>query len=151
MYLYTQTRYQMKQNLKYSSDCTVCLYVWHIHIVPLSLDTTLWVLNQFFEPVGVEFVRLFAKPFCRSSLNFIITSEMITFEMFLESCEQPEVRRCQIWPAGRVWINLKSNALYCRWRGSTSVGSGIMMLKKHGLFPNKCDLFIVSVSLGSVM
>jgi hypothetical protein len=30
-----------------------------------------------------------------------------SFEMFLETCKQPQVRRCQFWPGGRVWNNFK--------------------------------------------
>ena len=45
----------------------------------------------------------------------------------------------------KIWCSF-----YWHWSGSTSVGSGIIMLKKHWLFSNKHDLLVISASLGSL-
>jgi hypothetical protein len=72
------------------------------------------VPNKFFIPIGVEFYRLFLKPFCHSSMNFFIKCEMIAFEIFLESFKQPEVKWYEVWAVGMVWNNLKFDAVsYC--------------------------------------
>ena len=44
-----------------------------------------------FEPIRVEFFRLFSKQLSRSSLNSYITCEMNPFQMFLETSKRPEV------------------------------------------------------------
>jgi hypothetical protein len=59
----------MKQNTKYISDCVLCFYTSLLHIVPLSFDTTPPALNKFFEPVGVEFFRLFSKPWGKREVH----------------------------------------------------------------------------------
>jgi hypothetical protein len=83
-------------------------------MLPLLFIAVPPVPNKFFIPIGVEFYRLFLKPFCHSSLNFFMTCEMIAFEIFLESFEQPEVGWCQIQAVGMVWNNLKFDAVsYC--------------------------------------
>jgi hypothetical protein len=38
--------------------------------------------------------------------------KLIPFYLFVESSQQPEVRRHQIVDAGRVWGNINSDALY---------------------------------------
>jgi len=91
--------------------CTLCTSC--CQVVSLSFDAVPPVTNKFFIPISVEFYRLFWKPFCHSSLNFI-TCETIAFEIFLESFEQPEVRWCQIRAVGMMWNNLKFDAVsYC--------------------------------------
>jgi hypothetical protein len=62
----------------------------------LSFDIMPPGLNEFLELAGEEFSGLFSKHFSCSSLNFFITRNMNSFERFLDSCKQPEARRCQI-------------------------------------------------------
>jgi hypothetical protein len=72
-------------------------------------------LNKFFEPVSIEFFRLFSKQFSHSSLNFFNTCEMNYFEMILESSKQPEVRGCQIKAVGcRTSLSLMLSPL--KWQ-----------------------------------
>jgi len=102
-----------------------------------SFDVTPPELNIFLKPVDAglfRLFRLFSKPISRSNLNFLITRETNSFEMFLESSEQPEVGRCQIRAVGRrVWSVFKSNTLFRSKCGST----GITVLQKRRLFsPN---------------
>jgi hypothetical protein len=67
-------------------------------------------LNKFLELVTVESFRPFSKPFSPISLIIFITCAVKSFKMSVESCRQPEIRRCQIWVVGRVWSNFKSYA-----------------------------------------
>jgi len=91
-------------------------------------------LTIFLQPVDAGLFRLFSKPISGSNLNFLITREINSFEMFLESSEQPEVGRCQIRAVWRMWGVFKSNAVYRIKCGSTGAGSGIIMLQKLRLF-----------------
>jgi hypothetical protein len=48
----------------------------------------------------------------------------------------------KIRDVARVWNDLKPNALYRRWSGSTSGGSRVTVLKKYRFFPtNAIDSF----------
>jgi len=91
-------------------------------------------LNKSFKPVTVESFRLFLKAFSHSSLDFFITCELNSFEIFLENCKQSEVRWCQIQTIGRAWNSFKCDAVCHHQSGRTSVGFGVIMLKKHWFF-----------------
>lgn len=105
--------------------CTLFPYL----IFPYSLHF-IWyklpVLKKLLKPVTVEILRLFSTPFSHSSLQFI-TCEMNFFEMFLESCKQPEFRGCKIWNlvCKKGVEILQSKVLYNPCSGSTSVGYGV--------------------------
>ena len=87
-----------------------CFHISFFHIVCLYFSTTPPVLNKFLELVALESFRPFSKPFSSISLIICITCAVKFFEMFVESCRQPEVRRCQIQVVGRVWSNFKTSA-----------------------------------------
>lgn len=97
----------MKQSIKYSLQYVLCSYTLFFHIVCLSFNTKLPALSKFFKPVTVELFRLFLKPFSHGSLDFRITCEINSFEMSSFTTS-----------------------------GSASVGSSIVMLKKHCLPPS---------------
>jgi hypothetical protein len=81
------------------------------NIPPLIQYNTTSAEQLFFCTCHCKIFRLLSKSFCCSILNFFITCETISFGMFLESCEQPEVRQCQYQAVGRGLENLKSNAV----------------------------------------
>lgn len=89
-----------------------------------------------FSDLSVELFWLFSKPFYSSSFNFIITCEMNFFEMFRDSCKQPGVRQCQIWPISRGWNNFTSG-VYCRWIGFTPWGVVLLYWRNITFFPPK--------------
>jgi len=103
LYPYSQSRHHNETKHKYSSWCVLCFhkYTSIFHTVSPLFDTMLPALNKFFEPVTLEFFRLFLKPFSCSRWHCFITWEINSFEILLESCK-PEVRLCQILAVGRV-------------------------------------------------
>ena len=105
---------EMKQNTKYSSECVLHFYTSLFHIIS-SFETILPVLNEFHT---CQFRTLQGVPelFACSSLNLFIACEMNSFDMFLETCNQQEVRWCQIWATGKAWNNLKFNVLLLKWQ-----------------------------------
>lgn len=106
-------------------------YSSFFHIVSLQFNTTLPVVYNFFEPLTAELFRLYSKPFSHNILNFFSTCEMNGTEMFLESCKQPKVKAV---PNPGCWDRAKQLQIRCNispLNGSTSVGTGVIMLKKH--------------------
>ena len=124
----------------------LCSSTLFFHILCLTFNTKLPALNMFFKPVAGELFRLFFKPFSHSSLDFCITCEMNSFEVFHKCYKQPEIRHYQIWAVRRVWNNLKSDVLFHHCSGSADVGSSIVMLKKHWPPPDEHNWYVVSTS-----
>lgn len=57
---------KMEQDVEHTTECVLCIYASYFHVLSCLFDTTQPATNKFFEPVGIEFFRLFSKPFLRS-------------------------------------------------------------------------------------
>jgi hypothetical protein len=130
-----------------------------MHKIQLRLSTLFLYLTFPCSPLLVRYDAASAQQVFRTRRCRILQSvpetvsswqvKMNAFEMFLERCKQPEVRRCQIRAVGRVWNNRKSNALYRRWSSGSNVGSGVIVLKMYFFFLGKREWFVLSALLGS--
>jgi len=110
-FLYLNARYdiELKQNTKFNSECIPCFCTSSFFVVSLAFDTL--PPEQVFLTCHCGTLLAILKTHSDNGLNFI-TCEVISFEMFLESFKQPEVKQCEICAVGRVWNDFKYDALY---------------------------------------
>jgi len=130
-YIYSQC-IKTKQNIKYNS-CVLWFYTSQFHTVSLLFHTTLPVLSNFFWIHHCRTLQAVLETIFSQQLELLhhMWNEFlwdVSWEL-----RTTKIKMVPNWAVRRVWNNFKSDALYCRWRGNTSVGSSVTMLKMHWL------------------